>query len=133
MKRKTMTEAQLDAFLAKAKSALPNDIQDIVGELHPHYGEAPIFVLLYLKHDLVAIGRVLAQIYEGMFPGGSDGLKPTFAFTVVTTDHEYVLAFIDEDDVAAGLRSMRPFAKPEGVRREPGASVFGDAVSLPTG
>ena len=98
---------KLERFLDDVREACAEDAQEIIGEIHADYDEAPLFALLYQEHDLQRFGRNLAGVMQAHFP---DGLPP-FTVSAITRDDrtERHLVFVDGEDLLGQLKELRPF------------------------
>ena len=121
-----LDEGELERFLSDAREACRKDAQEMVGEIHADFGEAPLFVLLYADHDLRRFGRNLACRLEAHFPVE----LPPFTISAITLerDAERHHAFVEGPDLLAQLRDLRPFTADTAFPRGDG-SVFESRLS----
>ncbi|WP_156917558.1 hypothetical protein [Salinarimonas rosea] len=117
---------RLEHFLVDARRACAEDAQEIVGEIHTEYDEAPIFVLLYRDHDLNRFGRNLADVMLKHFPDR----VPPFTVSAITQDErtERHHAFVDGPRLLEELAHLRPFTADTSFPRL-GEDVFESRVS----
>lgn len=98
---------QLERFLDDARAACAEDVQEIAGEIHEDYDEAPLFVLLYRDHDLQRFGRNLAGAIQAHFPDR----MPPFTVSAITRDDrtERHLVFVEGANLLEQLERLRAF------------------------
>ena len=119
--------------LAAVKEAFKNfeglAWQSVHVEYHEEYDEVPVFILMFSDFEIEETRRAAIQCVE-WFNSRFTSIQLTIAFHLIKNDEKTILAYIEDKNIAEGLRSMR-FRFSDVFSVTSSGTVFGKKTSKP--